>query len=58
MVNFSFGPSDERLELENHLTFIQNHITNAHQFGLLNKRATKLFTTSWTPGGYVSLAFQ
>jgi hypothetical protein len=50
MVNFSFPPSPERLQLEADLIFIENHITNPLQFAFLNKRALKLFEARWIPG--------
>jgi hypothetical protein len=52
MVHFPFSPSAERLKLESDLNFIQNHITNAHQFALLDKRALRLFKMRWARKGY------
>ena len=51
MVHFPFSPSKERLKLESDLDFIQNRITNAQQFALLNKRALKLFNNRWVRRG-------
>jgi hypothetical protein len=57
MVHFPFSPSADQLKLESDLDFIQNHITNAHQFALLNKRALRLFKTRWVPNGYAIVYF-